>query len=180
MTWPLTPSNQAANLLSILIHRSTAFFPHTQLALQSSLRDACQVTHKLSRRLWPKMSLLWWNILTFDFFFFFFASAGLGDFFHLIIFSIILLLSPFTDDHRLYRYESRRDLCAKSVQLCPTLWDPVDCSPSGSSVHGILQAKIPEWVVMPSSRGPSWPRGWIHISLCFLHWQATSLPLAPV
>ena len=41
----------------------------------------------------------------------------------------------------------------KSLQLCPTLCDPVDCSLPGSSVHGILQAIILEWVAMPSSRG---------------------------
>ena len=44
---------------------------------------------------------------------------------------------------------------AKSLQSCPTLYDPVDCSPPGSSVHGILQARILEWVAMPSSRGSS-------------------------
>ena len=38
------------------------------------------------------------------------------------------------------------------TQLCPTLCDPVDCSPPGSSVHGILQARILEWLAMPSSR----------------------------
>ena len=38
------------------------------------------------------------------------------------------------------------------------LWDRMDCSPSDSSVHGILQARILEWVAMPSSRGSSWPR----------------------
>ena len=43
-------------------------------------------------------------------------------------------------------------MCAKSLQLCPTLCDPMDCSPPGSSVHGILQARILEWVAMPSSR----------------------------
>ena len=42
--------------------------------------------------------------------------------------------------------------------------DPVDCSLPGSSVHGILQAKILEWVAMPSSRGSSWPRDWSLIS----------------
>ena len=42
---------------------------------------------------------------------------------------------------------------AKSLQWCSTLWNPVDCSPPGSSVHGILQAKILEWVGMPSSWG---------------------------
>ena len=39
---------------------------------------------------------------------------------------------------------------AKSLQSCPTLCDPIDCSPPGSSVHGILQTRILEWVAMPS------------------------------
>ena len=38
---------------------------------------------------------------------------------------------------------------AKSLQLCPTLCDPMDCSPPGSPVHGILQARVLEWVAMP-------------------------------
>ena len=44
------------------------------------------------------------------------------------------------------------------AQSCPTLCDPVDCSPPGSSVHGILQARILQWVAISFSRGPSWPR----------------------
>ena len=44
---------------------------------------------------------------------------------------------------------------AKSLQSCPTLSDPIDGSPPGSAVHGILQARIVEWVAMPSSRGSS-------------------------
>ena len=44
------------------------------------------------------------------------------------------------------------------AQLCPTLGDSMDCSPPGSSVHGISQARILEWVAMPSSRGSSRPR----------------------
>ena len=44
-------------------------------------------------------------------------------------------------------------------KLCPTLWDPRGCSPSGSSVHRILQARILKWVAMPSSRGTFRPRG---------------------
>ena len=43
----------------------------------------------------------------------------------------------------------------KLLQLCPTLCDPMDCSPPGSSVRGILQAGILEWVAMPSSRASS-------------------------
>ena len=47
--------------------------------------------------------------------------------------------------------------CVQSLQSCLTLGDPMDCSPPGSSVHGILQARILEWVAMPSSRGSSQP-----------------------
>ena len=47
-------------------------------------------------------------------------------------------------------------LMLKLIQSCLTLRDTVDCSPAGSSVHGILQARILEWVVMPSSGGSSW------------------------
>ena len=39
------------------------------------------------------------------------------------------------------------------TQLCPTIFDPIDCSPPGSSVHGILQARILQWVAIPFSRG---------------------------
>ena len=51
-------------------------------------------------------------------------------------------------------FDRRECTCthAKSLQLCLTLWDPKDCSPPGSSVHGILQARILEWVAISSSR----------------------------
>ena len=62
---------------------------------------------------------------------------------------------------------------AKSVQLCQTLCYPLDCSLPGSSVHGILQARILEWVACLPPRGPG--GGLLHL----LHWQAGSLPLAP-
>ena len=44
------------------------------------------------------------------------------------------------------------------AQLCPTLGDPMDCNLQGSSVHGILQARILEWVAISISRGSSQPR----------------------
>ena len=44
---------------------------------------------------------------------------------------------------------------AKSLQSCLTLFDPMGCSPPGSSVHGILQARILQWVAIPFSRGSS-------------------------
>ena len=50
------------------------------------------------------------------------------------------------------------------AQSCLTLCDPVDCSPPGSSVHGILQARILEWVVISFSRGSSRPRDRTRVS----------------
>ena len=48
--------------------------------------------------------------------------------------------------------------------MCPTLCNPMNCSPPGSSVYGISQATILEWVAFSSSRGSSRPRDWIYIS----------------
>ena len=59
------------------------------------------------------------------------------------------------------------------VWLCHSM----DCSLSGSSVHGVLQARTLEWVAMPSSRGSSWPRD--QTPICLLCWQEGSLPLKP-
>ena len=53
---------------------------------------------------------------------------------------------------------------AKSLQSCLTPGDPMDYGPPGSSVHGILQARILEWAAMLSSRGSSRPRDRAHIS----------------
>jgi len=50
------------------------------------------------------------------------------------------------------------------AQSCLTLCDPMECSPPGSSVHGILQARILEWVAIPFSRKSSWPRDWTWVS----------------
>ena len=61
---------------------------------------------------------------------------------------------------------------AKLLQSCLTLCDPGDHNPLGSSVHGILQARILEWVATPSS-GSSWPRDRTHISYIYL--QASGL-----
>ena len=54
--------------------------------------------------------------------------------------------------------------CMLSHFSCVLLFDPVDCSPPGFSVHGIIQARILEQVAIPSSRGSFWPRGWLCIS----------------
>ena len=74
------------------------------------------------------------------------------------------------------RMLTTRLLCAKSFQSCLTLCDPMDCSPPGSSVHGILQARILEWVFL---QGILPMQGSKQHLLCLLHWQAGSLLLMP-
>ena len=61
------------------------------------------------------------------------------------------------------------------VQLC----NPMGCSSPCSSAHGILQARILEWVAMPSFRAIFLTQGLNLHLLCLLHWQAGSLPLPP-
>ena len=85
------------------------------------------------------------------------------------------------------------------TQSSLTLCDPLDCSLSGSSVHGILQARILEWVAIPFSRGSSRPRDWTQLSytagifftvwatreahsypyLCFVYWMVSLLKMEP-
>ena len=60
------------------------------------------------------------------------------------------------------------------TQSCPTLCDPVDCSPPGSSVHGHLQARILEWVAIPFSKGSSQPG-----NLSLLHCRQILYHLSP-
>ena len=55
-------------------------------------------------------------------------------------------------------------LCAKSLQSCLTLCNPMDCSLPGVFVHGILQAIILEWVAISFSRRSSRPRDWTSVS----------------
>ena len=64
------------------------------------------------------------------------------------------------------KYSLRVKECESEVaQLCLTLCNPVDCSPPSSSVHGILQARVLEWVAISFSRGSSQPRDRTQVSL---------------
>ena len=66
-------------------------------------------------------------------------------------------------------------LCS-AIQLCPTVCDPMDCSPPGSSVQGIIPEGILEWGAISYSRGSSWLRDQICISCIgrrnLYHWNA--------
>ena len=55
-------------------------------------------------------------------------------------------------------------VCVCVSQSCLTLCDPMDHTPPGSSVRGILQARILEWAAIPICRGSSWPRDWTCVS----------------
>ena len=72
---------------------------------------------------------------------------------------------------------------AQSLQSCPARCDLMNCSLPGPSVHGLLQARILEWVAMPSSRDSSWPRYWNCVSCIFCiaggffyHWATWEAP----
>ena len=77
--------------------------------------------------------------------------------------------------NRIYCTNTMITYCVWLAQSCPTLCNPMNCSPSGSSVYGILQTSILEWVAISYSRGPSQPRDWTWVS-CIL---ADPLPSEP-
>ena len=62
-----------------------------------------------------------------------------------------------------------------AIQSCPTLCNPMDCSPLGSPVHGILQARILKWVVISFARVSLWPRDWVRIS-CLIPGKGIGYP----
>ena len=75
-------------------------------------------------------------------------------------------------------------MCVQSHFSRVWLYDPMDCSWPGSFLHGILQARILEWVSMPSSKGPSWPRVRTCISFVscigrqvLYHWAPPAKPI---
>ena len=61
---------------------------------------------------------------------------------------------------------SESHCCCLVAQLCSSRCDPMDCNPSGSSVHGITLARILEWVAISSTRGSSKYRDWTHLLHC--------------
>ena len=83
--------------------------------------------------------------------------------------SLCIILSEFLHTH----------VCVLSLQSCLTLCNPMDCSLPGSCVHGILQARILEWVAMPSLPGALSSPWWNLYLVSLLHCQVGSLIFAP-
>ena len=93
---------------------------------------------------------------------------------------LVTFTAAFSSTWNAWLYCSSAPVRAQWLLSCPALCDTVDRSLPGSHAQGVLQARILEWVAMPSSRGSSWPReGSTPHLLCLLHWQGSSLPLAP-
>ena len=86
-------------------------------------------------------------------------------------YSVISFGNPIDRDHT-QRFPKLQGNTLLRTQSCLTLWHPMDCSPPGSSVDGILQARILAWVAMPSSRGSSPARDQTHVSCvsCIGRW----------
>ena len=89
----------------------------------------------------------------------------------------LILQGPFK--HCLHLLNLSNVTCVQA-QLHLTLWNPMDCSPPGSSVHGICQSRILVWVAISYSRGIFLTQG-LNLRIVHLfHWQADSLPLCHV
>ena len=85
------------------------------------------------------------------------ASVAQVDMLDFFFFSVV-----FTMPSWMFNLEREREMCAKS---CLTPYDPMDCRPPGSSVHGIFQARILQWVAFSYSRESSPPKDLTHISV---------------
>ena len=76
---------------------------------------------------------------------------------------------------------SKQQSESEVTQSCSTLCDPMDCSLSGSSVHGIFQARVLEWIAISFSRGSSRPKNQTWVSQvagrCFTSWATREAPL---
>ena len=98
----------------------------------------------------------------------------------MILSFIIHMVNPFSQNYQddIDKISSIKAFSCESesevAQSCPTLCDPMDCSPPGSSIHGILQARLLEWVAISFSRGSSQPRYRTQVShiagRCFNLW----------
>jgi len=94
------------------------------------------------------------------------------------MFILLLLLGNFVKISQIY--QKNWNVKALVSQSCLSVCNPIDCSPPGSSVHGILQARILQWFAMPFSRGSSWSRDHIWVSCIagrfFTIWATSKVP----
>ena len=126
----------------IVIQERNAFIPkavHSHLTL---LRTSFWISECRLNKIEDKRKLAWKNFLCIQ----------------------LSVECEFPDIFEFPPYFALPTLVCLAAQSCSTLGDSVDCSPPGSSVHGISQARILEGVAISFSRGPSWLKGWTRIS----------------
>ena len=99
----------------------------------------------------------------------------------LICIFLVTMLRIFSWTYGTFVYLFLRNVCvyAKLLQSCPTLCDPMHCSPPGSSIYGILQARILQWIAVPSPQGSSPPRDWTCGSYVSCICRQVLYPLTP-
>ena len=90
------------------------------------------------------------------------------------------IVSDFIEEPLLMTHLTQGCSCYSVTKLCPALFDPMDCSPPGSSVHGTPQARILDWVSISFSRGSSQPRNWTHITCTAGRFFTTEPPGKPI
>ena len=83
---------------------------------------------------------------------------------HLIIWQLRTLMKKTNASYIKTFYTSKSESESEVTQSCPTLFDPMDCSLRGSSIHGIFQARVLECLAISLSRGSSLPRDWTPVS----------------
>ena len=122
---------------------------------EPALREACW-----KAEVWLRGSSSHWSSAS--------ASLGSGSFqmklsqFPLVLKEVMLpeLFQVWAQNLPTHTFHLKECLVTKSSL---TLCDPMDCSPPGSSIHRIFQARILEWVAISFSRGSSWARDWTHV-----------------
>ena len=123
--------------------------------VQSRVEDGYRVANRRNTK-----DIFYHSILPFSLLFTFFSYIYLSNIYYLWV--IGLRAEDLKTEWEFY-YSCESEV----TQSCPTLCDPMDCSLPGSSIHGILQARILEWVAISFSRRSSRPRDWTHRSPAF-------------
>ena len=112
-----------------------------------------------------------------------FSEQIMNSFFYKIHYDSFYYNFHFTDSPSKIEGSFKKGKWSEVAQSCLTLCDPMDCSLPGSSVHGIFQARVLEWVAISFSRVSSWSRDWTWVSCivgrCFTIWATMHHPHMP-
>ena len=141
-SWMIYVNNQLMRTLLLKVHSFVIDFLEKEMATYSNILVSGHVSPWvypiLNGTLWASWT---WVAISFS------MSGNFSPIISSNIFSYPFFISSSSEESE-----------SEVAQSCVTLCDPIDCSPPGSSVHGILQARMLEWVAISFSRGSSRPR----------------------